>query len=97
MLYVSMFQYAWQPFFLENSKDVNAKGIFSSVFTYFTAIGCVILVFLSLFINDIAMHRFWGFSLIGKAYWGGLNIVPIVLLAYLLNGFLCELCGGTVY
>ncbi len=94
MLYVSMFQYAWQPFFLENSKDENAKGIFSSVFTYFTAIGCVILVFLSLFINDIAMHRFWGFSIIGKAYWGGLNIVPIVLLAYLLNGFYVNFAAG---
>jgi O-antigen/teichoic acid export membrane protein len=94
MLYVSMFQYAWQPFFLENSKDENAKGIFSSVFTYFTAIGCIILVFLSLFINDIAMHRFWGFSLIGKAYWGGLNIVPIVLLAYLFNGFYVNFAAG---
>lgn len=94
MLYVSMFQYAWQPFFLENSKDENAKGIFSSVFTYFTAIGCVILVFLSLFINDFAMHRFWGFSIIGKAYWSGLNIVPIVLLAYLFNGFYVNFAAG---
>ena len=94
MLYVSMFQYAWQPFFLENSTQKDAKKIFSSVFTYFTAIGCIILVFLTLFINDFATHKVFGFSLIGKAYWGGLNIVPIVLLAYLFNGFYVNFAAG---
>ena len=32
MLFVNMFQYAWQPFFLTNAKEDNAKEIiFKSV------------------------------------------------------------------
>ncbi|MCB0730851.1 MAG: oligosaccharide flippase family protein, partial [Ignavibacteriae bacterium] len=31
MLFVSMFHYAWQPFFLTNAKEENAKKIFSKV------------------------------------------------------------------
>ncbi|HKI79986.1 MAG TPA: oligosaccharide flippase family protein, partial [Ignavibacteriaceae bacterium] len=33
MLFVSMFQYAWQPFFLQNAEEKNAKEIFSKVLT----------------------------------------------------------------
>jgi O-antigen/teichoic acid export membrane protein len=87
MLFVSMFQYAWQPFFLENAKEENAKSLFSSVFTYFAAAGCILLVGLSVSIDDIARIQLHGVSLIGKAYWEGLPIVPVVLLAYLFNGF----------
>jgi O-antigen/teichoic acid export membrane protein len=49
MLFVSMFQYAWQPFFLNNAKEENAKEIFSKVLTYFTVIGSLLVIFLSLF------------------------------------------------
>lgn len=94
MLFVSMFQYAWQPFFLENAKDEKAKSLFASVFTYFTAIGTMLLVLLSLFINDIVMFSWHGISLIGKAYWEGLSIVPVVLLAYLFNGFYTNFAAG---
>ena len=31
MLIVSMFEYAWRPFFLNNAKEPNAKQIFSRV------------------------------------------------------------------
>jgi O-antigen/teichoic acid export membrane protein len=39
MLFVSMFQFAWQPFFLKNAKDPHAKELFAKVFTYFTITG----------------------------------------------------------
>jgi O-antigen/teichoic acid export membrane protein len=86
MLFVNMFQFAWQPFFLQNAKEPNAKEMFSKVLTYFTLVGSVILVVLSLFITDIAQIRISGFSLIGSQYWTGLHIVPIILFAYLING-----------
>ena len=77
MLFVNMFQFAWQPFFLQNAKEPNAKEMFSKVLTYFTLVGSVILVVLSLFITDIAQIKIAGFSLIGSEYWAGLHIVPI--------------------
>lgn len=94
MLYVSMFQYAWQPFFLENAKEPNSKAIFARVFTYFVAIGAVILVVISFFISDVATIEVHHFSLVGRSYWSGLSIVPIVLLAYLFNGFYINFSAG---
>lgn len=87
MLYINMFQYAWQPFFLEHQNDKDAKKIFAKVMTYFTLAGASITILISLFINDIATFSIFGKSLIGSAYWSGLTIVPIVLFAYLFNGF----------
>ncbi|MBK7630762.1 MAG: oligosaccharide flippase family protein [Ignavibacteriales bacterium] len=94
MLFVNMFQYAWQPFFLNNAKEENAKELFSKVLTYFTIVGSTLLVFLSLFIDDIVKINFGGFSLIGSDYWGGLYIIPVILLAYLFNGFYVVFSAG---
>ncbi len=94
MLFVNMFQYAWQPFFLTNAKEENAKQMFAKVFTYFTLVGSIILVVLSLFIADIAHLKISGYSLIGSEYWSGLNIIPIILFAYLINGMYVIFSAG---
>ncbi len=94
MLFVNMFQFAWQPFFLNNAKEANAKEMFSKVMTYFTIAGTVLLIVLSLFIEDIAKANLGGFSLIGKNFWGGLYIVPVILLGYLFNGFYVVFSAG---
>lgn len=94
MLFVNMFQFAWQPFFLNNAKEENAKELFSKVLTYFTIIGSSMLVLLSLFVDDIVKINFGGFSLIGTNYWTGLYIVPVILLAYLFNGFYVVFSAG---
>ncbi len=94
MLFVNMFQYAWQPFFLTTAKEENAKELFSKVLTYFTVIGSLMLVLLSLFISDIVKINFFGFSIIGSKFWGGLYIVPVILLAYLFNGLYVVFSAG---
>jgi len=94
MLFVNMFQYAWQPFFLQNAKDPSAREMFSKVLTYFVLVGSILLIVLSLFINDVAQIKIAGYSLIGSQYWSGLNIIPIVLLAYLINGMYVIFSAG---
>lgn len=94
MLFVNMFQYAWQPFFLHNAKEANAKEMFSKVLSYFTLVGTSILIVLSLFITDIAQIQIGGYSLIGSKYWSGLHIVPIILLSYLINGMYIIFSAG---
>ena len=94
MLFVNMFQYAWQPFFLTNAKEENAKELFSKVLTYFTIVGSLMLVMLSLFISDIVKINFAGISIIGAKYWEGLCIVPVILLAYLFNGLYVVFSAG---
>ncbi len=97
MLFVNMFQYAWQPFFLTNAKEENAKEIFSKVLTYFTIVGSLMLVVLSLFISDIVQINFAGISIIGSQYWAGLYIVPIILLGIFIQWFLCRFFSRNLY
>ena len=94
MLFVNMFQYAWQPFFLTNAKEENAKQMFAKVLTYFTLVASIILVLISLFISDIVHIQISGYSLIGSEYWSGLSIIPIVLFAYLINGMYVIFSAG---
>jgi O-antigen/teichoic acid export membrane protein len=95
MLFVSMFEFAWRPFFLQNAKEPNAKEIFSKVMTLFIIIASFLFFTLSLFIDNIAQFKlpFKGY-LIGKAYWDGLYIVPIILLSYLFYGIYINLMAG---
>ena len=95
MLFVNMFQYAWQPFFLQNAEEKNAKEIFSKVLTYFTLASAFILVILSLFIDNIvAIPILHGRTLIDSSYWGGISIVPIILFGYLFNGLYVIFTAG---
>lgn len=95
MLIVSMFEFAWRPFFLNNAKDPDAKLIFSKVMTLFIAFSSFIFLVISFFISDIVkLNLPFNFNLIGKAYWEGLNIVPVILFSYLLYGIYINLMAG---
>lgn len=95
MLFVSMFQYAWQPFFLTNAKEDNAKNIFSKVLSLFLIFSSLIWVVLSLFIEDLASFEFLnGKTLIGQDYLIGIYIVPIVLLAFIFHGLYINFIAG---
>ena len=94
MLFVNMFQFAWQPFFLQNADEKDAKELFSKVLTYFTIAGSVVLVFLSLFIDNIVTFKIFGRSLIAPSYWSGLSIVPVILFGYLFNGIYVVFTAG---
>ena len=95
MLVVSMFQYAWQPFFLSNAKEKDAKELFSKVLTLFVVAASLLWVVLALFIDNIAAFEFLpGRSLIGKEYLSGVHIVPIILLGYLFFGMYVNFQAG---
>ncbi len=95
MLVVSMFQFAWQPFFLNNAREKNAREIFAKVMTLFVLAASLLWAVLSLFIDVVAA---WEYapqrSLIAGPFLPGLVVVPIVLLAYLFNGIYVNLQAG---
>lgn len=95
MLIVSMFEYAWRPFFLNNAKDPNAKALFAKILTLFTGGASVVLILLTFTIQDIVKIPlpFKGY-IIGPGYWSGVVIVPIVLFAYLFLGIYTNLIAG---
>ena len=94
MLFVQMFNYAWQPFFLENAKRENAKELFAKVFTLFLILTSVSWVFLSLFIGNLVQIEIAGRTILGHDFLSGLSIVPIILLAYLFNGLYMNFTAG---
>ncbi len=94
MLIVSMYDYAWRPFYFSVSKESNAKEIFSRVLTYLMLFMMGIFLFLTLFIGDIVKLQFMGHYLIHPDYWSGLNIVPIVLLGYVFLGVSNNVSAG---
>ncbi len=87
MLVVSMFQYAWQPFYLQTAKQSDARLLHARVLTYFLLVGMFLSLVLTVFIGDIiALPLYHGRTLIGRAYWSGVGIVPIILHAYVFTG-----------
>lgn len=95
LLIVAMFDYAWRPFFLNSANDPNAKQLFSKVLTYFVAASSILLLILTLFIDDIIRIPLpVKGHLIGEKYWGGVYIVPVILFAYLFYGIYINLMPG---
>jgi len=86
MLIVSMFQFAWQPFYLQLKDDPNAKPMFARVMTYFTLIAMAVTLAVSLFIADLVAIPVFGRHIIHPDYWAGLGIVPIILFSYVWTG-----------
>jgi len=94
MLIVSMFDYAWRPFFLAHADAPDAKKLFARVLTYFSVFMTGVFLVLTFFIGDIVRIRLFGRTIIHPDYWGGLSIVPVVLLAYMFLGVYNNLIAG---
>jgi O-antigen/teichoic acid export membrane protein len=76
---IQAFRFAAEPFFFSNAADKNSPALFSKVNHYFVIACCVL--WLGVSINMDVFKYF-----IGREYWEGLPIVPILLLAYLFLG-----------
>jgi O-antigen/teichoic acid export membrane protein len=95
MLLVSMFDFAWRPFFLTHAKDADARTLFARVMTYVVLFLTSVLVVLTLFLADAVRWKiFFGRSLISPKFWIGLEIVPVILLAYVFLGIYNNLIAG---
>jgi O-antigen/teichoic acid export membrane protein len=95
MLIVSMFDFAWRPFFLSHANEPDAKPLFARVLTYFMLVTSSVFLIVSFFIDDIVkLPIFWGRSILPEPYWAGLSIVPVVLLAYVFLGISNNVAAG---
>jgi len=78
-LFIQAFRFAADPFFFSHAKQENAKQIYADVMTYFTIICSMIFLAVMLYI-DVVKY------LIGKNYYEGLTIVPVLLAANMCLG-----------
>lgn len=80
-LSIQAFRYAAEPFFFSRAKDKDSRELFGSVMFWFVVFGSIILVVIVLNLDII------GFLFLrNEAYWDGLIVVPILLLANLFLG-----------
>ncbi|MDZ7267429.1 MAG: oligosaccharide flippase family protein [candidate division KSB1 bacterium] len=93
-LLVTAFRFAWVPFFMNTAADAGARAVFARVLTYFMFVCAVIFLAMSFFLEAIVRLRLGAFHLFGEAYWSGMFIVPIVMLAYWLYGVAQNFLAG---
>jgi O-antigen/teichoic acid export membrane protein len=101
MLAVTVFEYAWKPFYLrETSRSRSSSAspsavrkqrraihaMLARVLTYFTVVCGVVFLSGSLLIEYVVRMPFLGGRFVNPAYWSGLSIIPIILGAYYFNG-----------
>ncbi|MEA3307062.1 MAG: oligosaccharide flippase family protein [Elusimicrobiota bacterium] len=96
MLFVSMFDQAWRPFFIERAESADAPKLFARVLTYFLLAGGWIFLAVSFFIEDLVKIRIAGTALIHCDYYAGLSLVPIILGAYLFYGLYVNFLAGII-
>ncbi len=94
MMFVTVFEYAWKPFYLNHRHDEDAKQTFATVFTAFTAVCGGIFLVTSLFIEFVVQLPFIGGRFVNPDYWEGLTIIPVVMFAYFFNGVFINMAAG---
>jgi len=80
-LSIQAFRYAAEPFFFSRATDKDSKELFSTVMLWFVIFGAFIFIIIVLNL-DIIGYLF----LRNEAYWEGLIVVPVLLLANLFLG-----------
>ncbi|MEM6345734.1 MAG: oligosaccharide flippase family protein [Bacteroidota bacterium] len=80
------FRYAVEPFYFKEAKAKDSPETFAKVFHYYLIAALIGFLVLASFTREIVTFQIAGYSFIGEKYWGALNVVPILLLAYVFNG-----------
>ena len=78
-LFIQAFRMGAEPFFFKQAEGLNPQRTYARVMKFF-----VITVTLMFLLVTLFLPVFKGF--IGKSYWGGLSVVPILLLANIFLG-----------
>jgi O-antigen/teichoic acid export membrane protein len=96
LLLIQMYRMAWQPFFMRHSDDRDAGPLFANAFLYFNLFAASVYLFVGLFASEIVALRIplLDATLIGSNYWMGLEIVPLLLLAYWFHGWYINFSAG---
>jgi O-antigen/teichoic acid export membrane protein len=96
VLFIQTFRFAAEPFFFNYEKEKDSRTIFARILNYFV-VTSLIIVMATLVNLDIVKY------FIGRSYWQGLYIVPVLLFANVFFGMYVyfsawyKLSGKTMY
>jgi O-antigen/teichoic acid export membrane protein len=78
-IFIQAYRFAAEPFFFGRQKEKNNRTLYAQSLNYFIIVCCLIFIGITLFIDWIK----WFLS---PAYYEGLSIIPVLLLANLFLG-----------
>lgn len=94
-LFIQVFRFAWQPFFLQHADDPDAKRLFRSVLSISTVFTMIVALCGVYFVPDIVRHHFFGsFYILPPPYWMGLTILPWIFCSYIFDMISTNLTAG---
>jgi O-antigen/teichoic acid export membrane protein len=81
-LVIQAFRYAAEPFFFKQSGKKESPALFARIFHFFMLACLACFLWVSAFMHEIVSIKIFGYNFIDKKFWEGLEVVPIVLMAY---------------
>ncbi|MEI6846854.1 MAG: oligosaccharide flippase family protein [Chlorobiaceae bacterium] len=94
-LFIQVFRFAWQPFFLQHAKDPDAKKLFRHILNISTLFTIFVALIASFFVPDLVRHHYGGrFYILPPRYWIGLSILPWIFLSYVFDMVSTNLSAG---
>lgn len=79
VLFTQAFRYAYEPFVFSKSKDINSKETYAEVMKIYVYVASLFYLIVNIYIELFKYIE-------GEKFWVGLNIVPIVMISYILSG-----------
>jgi O-antigen/teichoic acid export membrane protein len=93
LLVVQMFRMAWTPFSLQHARQEGAPQLFSRVLTVLMLMCATVFLAVTVLLPSLveipAVHGY-----VKEPYWGGLPIVPVILLGYVFSGMYTVVTAG---
>ena len=80
-LFVQMFRFAAEPFFFSNARQKDFKRVYAMVMEYFVMFCMLIFLGVTFYLDIIQL-------IVGSDFREGMDIVPVMLLAYMMMGML---------
>ncbi|NND93867.1 MAG: oligosaccharide flippase family protein [Flavobacteriales bacterium] len=80
MLFIQAFRYAADPFYFGRQGEKGARELYASIMNFFVLTVCSIFLLVTLFLD------LFKYFIPNEAYWVGLSIVPILLMANIFQG-----------
>jgi len=84
MMFTQAFRYAYEPFVFSKHKDKNSKAAYADAMKYFVIFSLLIFLGMVFYLDILKL-------LLKPIYWGGLQVVPIVLWSYIFQGIFFNL------
>jgi O-antigen/teichoic acid export membrane protein len=80
-IFIQAYKYAAEPFFFSKSADLDARALYARIMDYFIIVVSLIFLVTMVYLDDFIMP-----ILMGREYWEGKAVIPVLMLANLFLG-----------